>query len=151
MDWEVLRNLSVTVANYLWEICLIRIRVLFWSAICYRVEFFYIQILVIYWGFRFRHGGIILSRLWCVLQDSCLYMYNSPQSSSTEDAVVLRGYNVVANVKNLNRTRFPFRLERNVSKLNFSPRAGYTSLYSATEQKLLIHSFCIPPIRPFPR
>lgn len=54
-------------------------------------------------------------RLWCVLQDACLYMYNSPQSTSTEDAVVLRGYNVVANVKNLNRTRFPFRLERNGS------------------------------------
>lgn len=50
-----------------------------------------------------------------MLQDSCLYMYNSPQSASTEDAIVLRGYSVVANVKNLNRSRFPFRLERHVS------------------------------------
>ncbi|XP_039249401.2 uncharacterized protein LOC120327075 isoform X3 [Styela clava] len=60
-------------------------------------------------------------RFWCVLQDSCLYCYNSPQSEYTEDAVVLRGYDVIADVTNLNRTRFPFRLERNGSPtLHFS-------------------------------
>lgn len=48
-------------------------------------------------------------------------MYNSPQSTSTEDAVVLRGYNVVADVKNMNKRRFPFRLERTVSLLHIFP------------------------------
>nr|XP_018667342.1 uncharacterized protein LOC100176971 isoform X2 [Ciona intestinalis] len=51
-------------------------------------------------------------RFWCVLQDSCLYCYNSPQSDVTRDVVLLRGYDVIADVTNMNRSRFVFRLEQ---------------------------------------
>ncbi|XP_078484322.1 uncharacterized protein LOC100187201 [Ciona intestinalis] len=58
---------------------------------------------------------------WCVLQDTCLYCYNAPQSDVTRDAVLLRGYDVVADVTNLNRTRFVFRLQqKGVPTLHFS-------------------------------
>uniref|UniRef100_F6V2T6 PH domain-containing protein n=3 Tax=Ciona intestinalis TaxID=7719 RepID=F6V2T6_CIOIN len=60
-------------------------------------------------------------RFWCVLQDTCLYCYNAPQSDVTRDAVLLRGYDVVADVTNLNRTRFVFRLQqKGVPTLHFS-------------------------------
>nr|CAB3232092.1 connector enhancer of kinase suppressor of ras 2-like [Phallusia mammillata] len=60
-------------------------------------------------------------RFWCVLQDTCLYCYNTPQSDVTRDAVLLRGYDVVADVTNLNRTRFVFRLQQQgVPTLHFA-------------------------------
>ncbi|XP_076802346.1 uncharacterized protein LOC143446557 [Clavelina lepadiformis] len=60
-------------------------------------------------------------RFWCVLQDACLYCYHTPQSDTTRDAILLRGYDVNADVTNLKRSRFAFRLQqKGVSTLHFS-------------------------------
>nr|CAB3261417.1 uncharacterized protein LOC100176971 [Phallusia mammillata] len=60
---------------------------------------------------------------WCVLCDSCLYCYNSPQSEVTRDMILLRGYDVVADVTNMNRQRFTFRLEQ----------TGFATLYFSSD------------------
>nr|XP_039248785.1 uncharacterized protein LOC120326530 [Styela clava] len=55
---------------------------------------------------------ISLFRFWCVLQNSCLYCYNSPQSEFTQDVVVLRGYVVSADISDVQRAKFTFKLEQ---------------------------------------
>jgi len=42
-----------------------------------------------------------------VFQDTCLYFYNSPHSGSTRDVIVLRGYEVIADVTNKAERFFP--------------------------------------------
>ncbi|XP_039249405.2 uncharacterized protein LOC120327080 [Styela clava] len=51
-------------------------------------------------------------KFWCVLQNSCLYCYNSPQSEFTQDVVVLRGYVVSADISDVQRAKFTFKLEQ---------------------------------------
>ena len=63
---------------------------------------------------------VFLIRYWCVLRDGCLHCYFTPQSDKKRDAVPLLGYDVIANVKNLNRARFIFHLQQQVSKVTFT-------------------------------
>ena len=56
----------------------------------------------------------MLFRYWCVLQDACLYCYHSPQSDVTRDVILLRGYDVIADVTNLTRSKYLFRLQQQV-------------------------------------
>ena len=55
-----------------------------------------------------------------MLQESCIYCYHTPQSETSRDVIVLRGYDVVADVKTLNRVRFIFHLQQQVEVFSLS-------------------------------
>ena len=57
---------------------------------------------------------MFFNRFWCKLSDSCLHCFHKPHSDVTRHKTMLRGYNVIADVINLHKTRFAFRLEMKV-------------------------------------